>query len=103
MKIILFIFALFISSNAIAASTFIDESGNITVSGKVMYVGNEDFSIVVNDEQIEIQMDQINDETIEYLTDNNIVKKGSFVKVYGELGDGIGGNQVIKAETIQLY
>jgi hypothetical protein len=105
MKFILFAFiALLYTAPVVADPVFITENGAITVTGRIDDVDSYDnsFTLSHDNEEIEVTMDMENGDMFDTLSDNDIIKDGSFVTVTGELEEGVYG-LVINASAINLY
>ncbi len=100
LAVALFAFVPFV---AMADTAIVSENGGITMTGEVDNVGSDEFTMIVNGNDVEVSMDQLNEDTLEYLIDTGVVQSGAYVTVYGDIEDDIGSRKVIKARTIQLY
>ena len=101
-KLYVFIMVMMIAIPAFANPITITDDGAVSLTGVVDTVGYETFTIISNDERIEISMESIDDETMDSVIDTGIVKKGASVVVTGNMTDEISG-PTINAEIIQLY
>jgi hypothetical protein len=104
MKILgLFLTLFLFTLPAYADPAFITESGHISMTGEIDYVSSasNDFTLLVDDEEIEVSIDQINEETLDQLIDTDLIDSGTYVTVTGELEDGISG-PTIKASSIRI-
>ncbi len=91
-----------ISTASFADTTYVDEDGDITLNGKIVTVGIDEFTIMNNDERIDVSMADINEEVLENLIDSGIIKRDVFVSVRGSLKDDVVGSDIV-AKSIRLY
>ena len=89
---------------AFADPAFVSKDGIIKITGQVVSVNQSqnDFVITYNDENIDVSMDSVDEETLDNLLDADIIKSGSYVTVTGTMEDSLSG-PLIKANSINIY
>ena len=104
MKVTLFallgVFALGVF-HANAQEAYVSDEGYITMSGRVDFVSSDEFTMVSNDERIDVTMDGMDEDVIERLIESDIIKRDAYVTVTGELNDDVGGLE-IEASSIDV-
>ena len=87
---------------AAAQTAYVDESGFMTIEGRVTSTSRDEFEMSYDDENIVVGMDNVNDDTIETMIDGNIIKDGSFITVTGKIEEQYGKMRV-NATSINVY
>ncbi len=89
-------------SSALAQGTAVDDSGNVSMTGKITSVTSDSFVIEHGGGTSEVTFSNMNDSNIQMMRDTNILSEGSYVTVDGKLAKGDFNRPVIEARDIYV-